>query len=100
MPIATDTALVLARVPVPAVAPAVPVAMEVVRGAITDMVTAVTREVVTEMIRGAVTGVTRGVVMVGKGEKYTNSSNRELTGIWFSGCSSNRLPQRSLRVFS
>jgi hypothetical protein len=80
MPIATDTALVLARVPVPAVAPAVPVAMEVVRGAIT--------------------GVTRGVVMVGKGEKYTNSSNRELTGIWFSGCSSNRLPQRSLRVFS
>jgi hypothetical protein len=92
MPIATDTALVLARVPVPAVAPAVPVAMEVVRGAITDMVTAVTREVVT--------GVTRGVVMVGKGEKYTNSSNRELTGIWFSGCSSNRLPQRSLRVFS
>jgi hypothetical protein len=78
MPIATDTALVLARVPLLALA--VPVATKVVRDAVTGMtrgvVTVVTREAVTE-----VTGVTRGVVMVmvDKGEKYANSSSRQLT---------------------
>jgi CO dehydrogenase/acetyl-CoA synthase delta subunit len=76
MPIATDTALVLAGVPLLALA--VPVATKVVRDAVTGMtrgvVTVVTREAVTE-----VTGVTRGVVMVDKGEKYANSSSRQLT---------------------
>jgi hypothetical protein len=76
MPIATDTALVLARVPLLALA--VPVATKVVRDAVTGMTrgvaTGVTREAVTE-----VTGVTRGVVMVDKGEKYANSSSCQLT---------------------